>query len=167
MPCLVNPFWDGISQMILLSAKQSPYRSSKRFHCPHFGLYLLTHVSLLITPCWWEICIGRSAAREVRCPQRTTCNRELLRFTEGCYYRLSAEGSGSPGKRTTCENELLQFYEEIYNFKCSMAVECRLSAEGSGPPGLWTSCDADLPEYAPTIVLLLHSDVDYWLYLRL
>lgn len=48
-----------------------------------------------------------------------------------------------------------------------MAVEYRLSAEGSGPPGLWTSCDADLPGYAPTIVLLLHSGVDHWLYLRL
>ena len=57
---------------------------------------------------------------------------------------LSAEGSGPPGKRTTCDNELLQFYEEIYNFKCSMAVEYRLSAEGSGPPGLRTSRIADL-----------------------
>ena len=58
----------------------------------------------------------------------------------------------------------------ILNVQWRLNIVCPLRAADlpdCGPPGLRISCDADLPGYAPTIVLLLHSDVDHWLYLRL
>ena len=111
-----NPSKYGTWSLFL---KSNPYSSIKEASLSVYQVVsayacLVAHPSLLM----------RNQPREVRCPQRTTSDNELLLFSVSGNYRLPAKGSGPHGQLSLsglsvfCERKLSTRANPFFMFSC-------------------------------------------------